>query len=124
MKEYLFTDNQEPVVLNDYMRGLLLTEICRRMDVARFFMYTLRIPVEFTRTKGTGPCPWCGAAGAFTVHKKTGRCRCSQCGRSDDLLALFNEKENSELHGTLSILTGYLQSAEKNRRQERQAPHA
>ena len=120
MKEHLFPTGAEPVVLNSYMRGLLLAEICKRLNLPGFFRYTLGIPLEFGKTTGRGPCPWCRKAGAFTAGRKTGQCRCSRCGRTADLLTLVNEKENQELHSTLIFLTGYLEPAEKR---ERQACH-
>ena len=120
----IYYSKKNQVILSDYMRDLLLQAICKHMDVPRFINSHLELPVEFTRTKGTGPCPWCRTAGTFSVDKKTGRCSCSQCGRKDDLLTLTSEKKNLPLHNTLFYLTGCLQEIDKRRRQERQAPHA
>jgi len=120
MSEYYFSEKDEPLVLNDYLRTILLTEICKRMDISIFFDSYLKLPLKYAGTKGVGICPWCHTTGSFTVNKKNGTCSCRNCSRKSDLLNLVSKYQQfTHLNGALEYITGYLESQDKYSKKEK-----
>ena len=108
--------NKDTIILNDFMRSLLLEALCSRMDLIEFFRQHLRIELssQLPDRESNGTCPWCGSANdddtpTFFVNTKSGKCHCIQCNREDDFLSILCEKKNMQLHQALYYLTGCLE---------------
>jgi hypothetical protein len=107
----------EPVVLSDYMRGLLVKEICRHIDIIGYCRYVLHISLtKNIRDTFTGDCPYCEGHESFVINEVTGRIYCMACRKEDDFLGLAQMDYGSNLTSTLNMLTGYAEGADERRR--------
>ena len=100
------------------MRALLLTEICRRMDIIDYCIRWLYIHLDpgLRDTWTAAYCPYCGKKDVFHLDKNTGKYFCISCGKEGDFLGLMSDKKRNDLTGTLFNLTGYLQQADASRK--------
>ena len=68
-----------------YMRAILLSEICRRIDTIAYC--NRRMGLELKETKKmiySGTCPWCREKERFFFHRGTGYCVCESCEKIAD----------------------------------------
>jgi hypothetical protein len=108
----------EHVTLSPYMRGLLLTEICRRMDIIGYCRYEFHMTLTRNiRDTYTGDCPWCEGHESFVINEMTGKSYCMGCRKEEDFLSLLQAKHNDSLTNILSMLTGCVK-AEDERKKE------
>jgi hypothetical protein len=69
-----------------------------------------------------GGCPICRQKETFAISKKTGACRCRNCGNISDFLYVLERwlasslepSKNHNLNRTLEFLSDYLEKAEND----------
>lgn len=100
------------ITLSDgYMRDLVLTELCRRLDIVEYFRNSERLIFNLEHVKEDeylSNCPLCEEADSFRLNRKTGKCYCRHCKRGDDFLSMIGEEHCYDLEEVLAHLTGYL----------------
>jgi DNA primase len=106
----------DTVILSPYMRGLLLEEICRRMDIIEYCKYVYNHTFKQSiKNTYTGDCPFCSGYQSFVINSTTGKSYCMSCGKEEDFLSLMSIKEKIDLNSTLNRLSGYIEADEKSK---------
>jgi len=107
----------ESVVLSPYMRGLLVKEICRHINIIDYCRYTLHISLtKNIRDTFTGDCPYCEGHESFVINEVTGRIYCMACRKEEDFLGLAQMNYDDSLTSTLDMLTGYAKGTDERRK--------
>jgi DNA primase len=108
---------KEHITLSPFMRGLLLREICRRMDIIEYCQHQFHMSLtKNIRDTYTGDCPWCEGHESFVINEVTGQSYCMGCGKEADFFSLLQAKHNDSLTTILSRLTGCVQAEDERRR--------
>ena len=109
--------NENKIILPRFIRKLLLEEICKRMDIIDYCDYWLHLTLKKSINHTyTGDCPYCSGQQSFILNSTTGKSYCMACRKEEDFLTLVSIKERSDLDGTLHMLSGYLENAEKHKK--------
>jgi len=110
------------ITLTPYLRGMLLEEICSRLNIVEYYQFVLGNPfTRGIRNNFEGDCPFCFSIKTFVVDRGTGKYFCITCKSKGDFLTLLCEKEDRDLNAVLQVLTGYLKTADERQLEARYA---
>jgi hypothetical protein len=105
-----------------YMRAILLSEICRRIDIIAYCNRGMGLKLKATREKVgercrtmiySGTCPFCREKERFFFHRETGYCVCESCGKIADFFDMVAIENHGDPDKGMMMLVDYLRRGEK-----------
>ena len=100
-----------------YIRDLLLTELCKRLDIVKYFNESDILAFNLEQEEGDeyiSDCPLCLEHKSLRLNRRTGKCSCDRCQLGRDFLKLIEEELCCGLEAALSYVTGCIKAQEKN----------